>query len=201
MLAAILTSFLYVYASMALSVAYNDLFLIYIAIFSASLYASIVLWTSSGYRSVVSQNVPRLPRRGPALFMLASGLVTPIIWLSPILTALVHASIPDRMDNSTTLVTNALDLAIIVPATCIAGILILRRSPLGYQIAIPLLGIIVMLGPTMVAQTISQLSVGISYTTAEIIGPIGGFESMALLATWAMVAIIRKISNSQQATT
>lgn len=201
LLAAMLTSFLYVYASLALCSAYNNLFLIYIAIFSASLYASVVLWTSSDYRSLLSRNAPRLPRRGPASFMLASGLVTPLIWLSPVLVALARGGVPERLDSYTTLVTTALDLAIIVPAACIAAISIMRRSPLGYQIAIPLLGIIVMLGPTMVAQTISQLSAGISFTAVEIAGPIGGFESMALIASWVMVAIMRTISNAPQANT
>lgn len=200
-LAAMLTSFLYIYASLALCIAYNNLFLLYVAIFSASFYASIVLWTSPPFRSLLAHNAPRLPRRGPAFFMLASGLVTPLIWVSPVLVALVQGGVPERMDSYTTLVTTALDLAIIVPAACIAGILILRRSPLGYQIAIPLLGIIVMLGPTMVAQTISQLAAGISFTAAEIAGPIVGFETMALMAIWVMVAIIRNISYSPQAGT
>jgi hypothetical protein len=100
------------------------------------------------------------------------------------------------MDSYTTLVTVALDVAIIVPATLTAGVLVLRRAALGYLIAIPLLGIIGMLGPTMVAQTLSQLSAGISFAVAEIAGPIIGFETMALVAIWVMASIIRAISGS-----
>jgi hypothetical protein len=53
---------------------------------------------------------------GPAaLFMFASGLVTLVIWLTPLLSALVQGQPPALLNSSTTMVTDALDLGIITP--------------------------------------------------------------------------------------
>lgn len=82
---------------------------------------------------------------------------------------------------------------IITPATFIAGVLILRRNPLGYLIAFALLILEVILTPLLVAQTISQLLVGITFTPAEIIGPIMGFAVLGLFALWVMIILLRKM--------
>ncbi len=91
--------------------------------------------------------------------------------------------------------TYALDLAVITPATFISGALILRRSPLGYLIALSLLVLEAMLAPLIVAQTVSQLAAGVTFTPAEIIGPIAGFVVLALVAVWTIFAILRGISD------
>lgn len=83
-----------------------------------------------------------------------------------------HVNSAATLMSATTLVTHALDMAVIFPAAVLAGILILRQRALGYLIAMALLVLEMMLTPLIVSQTIFQLSVGISYATAEIIGPI-----------------------------
>lgn len=63
-----------------------------------------------------------------------------------------------------------------MPATIIAGVLLLRgRVALGVVLAVPLLTLLVALTPVIIAQTIAQLAAGITFTTAEIVGPISGF--------------------------
>jgi hypothetical protein len=54
------------------------------------------------------------------------------------------------MDSYTTMVTYALDLAIITPATIICAFLIMRSDPLGYVIASPLLTLVVLLVPQII---------------------------------------------------
>ena len=120
------------YASLALNAAYNNLFLIYVALFSASLFAFVLAYTSIKPQALRSHSLPGLPRRGPALFMFASGVVTLLVWLGPLLGALVQGRPPDLLGSSTAMVTHALDLGIITPATILSGGLILRRAPQGY---------------------------------------------------------------------
>jgi hypothetical protein len=62
------------------------------------------------------QPAPALPRAGVAVFMLVSGLVTLVVCGAPLLAALAGGGPPDRMDSYTTMVTYALDLAIITPS-------------------------------------------------------------------------------------
>lgn len=128
--------------------------------------------------------------------MIFAGLVTGFVWMSEPASDLLGGEAPSRLDASTTLVTAALDLAIIVPLSLLAGVLIRRQAPLGYLIAFPLLGIITLLGPTFIAQTISQLDAGVEFTTAEIVGPLAGFGTTALLATWVVVRLLQWLPDS-----
>ncbi|MEX0660059.1 MAG: hypothetical protein WD080_13090 [Egibacteraceae bacterium] len=66
---------------------------------------------------------------------------------------------PRLLGGATTPVTDALDIAIIVPATILAGALLLRgRVALGAVLAVPLLTLLVALTPAIIAQTIAQIA-------------------------------------------
>jgi hypothetical protein len=187
-----LVYFLYVYASMALTAAYNNLFLIYIALFSASFFAFMLTFTGIDRQILAHRISTHMPRRGPAIFMFASGLATLVIWLGPLLSALLQNQPPALLGSYTTKVTDVLDLGLITPATFIAGGLIVRRAPLGYLIACALLE--TMLLPMIIGQTVSQLWAGLSFTPGEIIGPMVGFAILGLIALWVLVIILRHIS-------
>ncbi|MEB3179409.1 MAG: hypothetical protein VKL59_10310 [Nostocaceae cyanobacterium] len=188
--------FLYVYASYALgTVVYNRLFLVYIALFSTSLYGFVLTFRMIEPQQLAALFSPRIPRLGPAIFMVASGLVTSLIWLSPLILALIQDQPPTTLGSYYTgRVTDALDLGIITPTTFLAGKLILGRSPLGYLIALSLLVLEMMLLPMIAAQTVSQLMAGVSFSPGEIIGPLAGFATLGLLAFWVTLSILKNIS-------
>ena len=193
LLTGILGYFLYVYATYSLGVAYNELFLVYVALFSASLFAFILAFNSIDLDALSSQVLDHLPRRGPGIFLIVAGLLTSLIWIEGPVTSLLTGLPPARMNSYTTLVTYALDLAIIVPSCIIGGVMILRRNALGYRIAFPLLVLIIMLVPGIIAQTIHQLSAGVSLSPGEIAGPVSGFLTLGLLAVLIIVAVLRKL--------
>jgi hypothetical protein len=196
LLISMLSFFLYVYASMALGSAYNSLFLIYLVIFSLSLFALIKVSRLAETAWLELDSMARLTRarrtrRFPASLLFASGLVTAFVWLSPLVGAMATGQTPDRLDSYTTLMTYVLDLAVIVPAAFAAGWMILRSHPLGYLMAFALFGIIVMLAPGITASTISQVRSGVSLTPGEMAGPVAGFIVLGILSLWAMVSILR----------
>lgn len=196
LLAGVIAYFLYVYASLALSAAYNNLFLVYIVLFSASLFALLLAFASVNLQALPAHFLPRLPRLSVAVFMFASGLVTFVVWLGPLLSALLQDEPPHLLGSYTTKVTDVLDLGIITPATFAAGLLILRRAALGYLVALALLVLEVSLAPLIAAQTISQVSAGVSFSTGEIVGPMAGFVVLALLAIRFIVALLRNIAEA-----
>jgi hypothetical protein len=193
LLTGILGYFLYVYASMALGASYNRLFLLYIIIFSASLFAFIQSFASVDLDLIATWIPGELPIRSLAIFMFAAGIITIFVWGAPLVTALISGGPPERMDSYTTMVTFALDLAVITPATILCAILVLRGEPLGYAIAIPLLTIIILLAPQIILSTIFQRSAGVPFTTGEMVGPVAGFVVLGLLASWLLIAILRGI--------
>ena len=130
MLTGALAWFLYSYATMAVGAAFNQLFLVYVAPFSASLWAFMIAIRDIDITRL-ARELSRLPRRGPAVLMLASGAATAAIWLGPILAAQLVGDQPPRLAGYTTAVTTAIDVAVIAPAAFAASLLILRRSPSG----------------------------------------------------------------------
>jgi hypothetical protein len=97
------------------------------------------------------------------------------------------------LDSYTTEVTVALDLAVITPLLVAAAVLVLRREPLGYLLAVPLLVLEVMLAPMIAAQTVGQLQAGVTLSAGEVIGPVTGFVILAAVAAWFLVAIARHL--------
>ncbi len=193
LLVGVLAFFLYVYVSMAFSAAYNNLFLVYAGLMSASFFALAQAFTSVDLGGLTAETLAGLPRRGPAILLIGGGALTFLVWIGPLASALAQGKTPDLLGPYTTFVTYALDLGIITPACCTAGILMLRRNRMGYRIAFLLFGIIIMLLPVITASTISQVCAGIRFTPGKIIGPIAGFGVIGALAIWAMAAILRSI--------
>jgi hypothetical protein len=196
LLTGVLTWFLYAYLSMAFGAAYNELFLVYVALFSASFFAFVRLMESIDMEALPAEVLARLPRRGPAIFMFAAGLVTLFVWLSPLVGGMMEARPPDLLGHYTTMVTDAIDLAVITPTTIVAGVLMLRRRPVGYLIAFPLLGLIVILLPVIVLMTLFQVQAGVIFTPGQVVGPIAGFAILGLFAIWVGSSILRRIPES-----
>lgn len=190
--------FLYVYAGFALgTVSYNRLFLLYVVLFSVSLFTFVLALTMIDLQHLAAHFSASLPQRLPAIFMLVSGTFTAIIWLTPLIAGLSQGQPPATLSSYYTgRVTDALDLGIITPSTGVVSLLLFRRAPLGYLMALSLLVLEMMLLPTIIAQTAFQMVAGVSFTTVEIVGPITGFATLSLLSFWITVSILRHITES-----
>jgi hypothetical protein len=192
----VLVYFLYTYASAALgTVAFNRMFPVYVVLFSASVFAVVLSFSSVDLGSLARQLSPLAPRYGLALFLFASGFITLAVWGLPLVTALAGGGTTDRLDSYATEVTFALDLAMITPLTFVAGALVLRRAALGYALAISLLVLETALAPMIAAQTIGQRAAGVTFEAGDVIGPIGGFVALAAGAGWFIAAITRHVYN------
>ncbi|MEN4012121.1 MAG: hypothetical protein ROW48_08810 [Bellilinea sp.] len=130
--------FLYTYLSMSTLTSYNYLFLVYVILFTLSLYGFILAMMSFEVTSLPSHFSQKLPRGWIAGLLFIVALFLSIAWLQRILTPLIQGQIP-VLENTTTLVIQFLDLALIAPAALLGGILLLRRSAWGYLLASVLL--------------------------------------------------------------
>lgn len=95
-----LTWFLYAYASYALGLAYNELFLLYVVLLSASLFGLLAAFRTVDASALPAHAAGPLPRRGLGPFMLASGAVTLVVWLSIPLGAMLEGSVPIGLARS-----------------------------------------------------------------------------------------------------
>ncbi len=188
-----LTWFAYLYASMSLGSAYNELFLLYVALFGSSVVALLLTCRSLDAAAVHQHLDGSGVRRRLCVLMAAGGAVTAAVWVLPLLGSALAGEQPQLLDHSTTMVTDALDLALITPATVAAAWLLHHRRPSGYLLAVPLLGLLALLLPMIVAQTLFQVAAGVQFTAAQVVGPIGGFVLLAGLAVGQLRGIVRHL--------
>lgn len=187
LLAGALTWFLYAYASLSLSAAYNELFLLQVALVSISLWALALTVGSVHLADLPPEQAMALPRRRLAWLLVGSGALTALVWLQPLASTLPSGSAPPMLQHSTTLVTEVLDLALVAPAAVVAGMLLRRRRWQALTIAVPLLVLLVVLAAAIIAQTTAQLMAGWRFSVPELVGPMGGFLVLGSAATWLLV--------------
>lgn len=194
LLMGILAYFLYYGVSMALGAAYNPLFLVYVALFSVGLFAFVTAFTSIDPATLAANISPRLPHRGIAVFLFFVGLVLIVVWFGlSLLPAMLQGKAPAELASYTTLITHVLDLGIMMPVSILAGVLILRRAPLGYLLASTMLIFSWLIGVTIAASTTAQWLAGYPYTVGQIVGMVTPFIILALVGLWLTVILFRHI--------
>ena len=196
LLTSVLAYYFYYAASLALVVAYNILYLVYLALFSASFFAFVLALTAIDLPSLPARFSSRLPRRGMAVFMFIVGIGVAFIWLSDVINALTTNGVPEALGSHTALVTYTLDVGIIAPACLLASILILRRAPLGYLLTGILTMMLALIGAMVIGQTVMQLNLGLQFSTGQLIGKIGTWIVMGGIAIWLTIAFLSNLSES-----
>jgi len=190
----ILLYFLYMGVTYTFSVVFNSLFLIYVMLFSTSFFAVIVALTAFDIQSLASKVISNMPRRGIAIFMFVAGLGTLMLWLSELIGPIMSGQAPANLGPYTTMFTHGFDSAVITPATMVTGIFLLKRKPLGYLLAAPLLILCATVGLTVISQTIYQATEGITFPIGVYIGMIGSWVVMGAFAIGLVISYFRNIS-------
>ena len=190
--------FVYIGASMTFSAAFNRIFLLYVALFSTTLFTFIGLATSIDLESLSKQILPGMPYHGIAIFMFVAGIGTLLLWLSELIGPMMTGSTPTNLGPYTTMFTHGFDSAVITPATVLTGIFLLRRKPMGYLFAAPLLVFCVLNGLTVIAATISHTLEGIIFPIGVYIGTIGSWVVMGAFAFWLALQFFRNFSETNQ---
>jgi hypothetical protein len=187
-LTATLAAVLYVYVTLALGASYNELLLVYTTVTAASTLAlAQVVPTIDLHR--LRAGHPARAANAVGVFLIVVGIMTAVVWLILIVGPhLTHS--PPALGGATTYFTPAIDFAFVIPGIVLAGILIRRRHRTGYVLAVPLLGILVFLGPAMVGQTISHALAGLSFSAQEIVTYIATFAIMSGGGALAMRSLL-----------
>ena len=131
-----------------------------------------------------------------AIFMFIAGFGTALIWLSDVINALITESVPQALGANISLITYTLDVGVIVPATALAGIQLLKRAPLGYLLTGILTTLLALVGMMVVGQTVMQLNIGVDLSPGQLIGIVSSWIIMGGIAVWLSITFLRNLSNS-----
>ncbi|MCC7551345.1 MAG: hypothetical protein KO316_07670 [Methanobacterium sp.] len=159
--------FLYSYASMAFLTSYNQLFLVYVAIFSLSLYTLLGELLSLDIRSIKKSFTPGVIQKITAIFLVIIGLMLAGMWLKMIVSSLLTGVAPSTLETYTTLVIQALDLGVVVPAALITGLLLFKGKEWGYALASILLMKVSLLGSAILSMIYFMVQNGVNIEVGQ----------------------------------
>jgi hypothetical protein len=180
--------FLYTYMSMSMLTAYNALFLVYVALFALSLYAFILSMLSFDLASLKQHFSSRLPRGWIAGVLFGIGGFLSLAWIGRILPEISQYQVA-ALENTTTRVIQAMDLALIVPLAVLAGILLLRQSAWGYLLASVFVMKAITMGLGVSAMGINQILAG----SPESLGIVIAFLVITLINLALAVILLKNV--------
>lgn len=154
--------FLYTYAGMSFLTAFNPLFLVYVALFSLSLFGFILSLSGLNPDEVMGHVTDRFPRRTIATYFIIVGAFLTMAWLGLVVPAILKGTPPAGLESAITMVIQAMDLGVIVPTSLITAGLLLRRRPWGYTLSSVVLMKILMMGTALISMIVVQVLAGVA---------------------------------------
>jgi hypothetical protein len=169
LLSGTLAYFLYTYASYAFGAAYNPLFVVYMALFTLSLYALILSLRDIQVGSLPGQFSDRLPRRAIVAACYLAGLFLAFFHLGRIVPAMLSDTVPTVLEYYTTIPIAVLDLGLVAPTAFVAAVLLAKGKPWGYLLTALILIKGFTLTTAVSAMVVGQLVAGGPVTVVEMV--------------------------------
>lgn len=140
--------------SIAFGISYNQLFLVYVALFSCSLFGMFMHIKNLSLQKSVTVT------RGARIFLALSGIALIVAWLPDVIPAMFKGTTISLIGIYTTNVTYVIDMGIISVLCFVTIYLLKKREPLGTIILACILKLCIIVGIMMVPQTICQMLSG-----------------------------------------
>ncbi len=189
LLVGIFSYFVYLYGTFTLSIVFNQMFLVYVVIFGCSFYGFVygVIKCLNDYQVSINKKT-----RWIGWLLIIIGVMSAMLWLLEPIMAITQNQ-PHYLAGYPTLFTHGLDLAIIIPASIVSGIYVLKSSDKGLVLAVPILAIMIMLFPNLIIMTMLQISAGLMFTIAELMGMVVSFLIMGVFSLAAVIQVFQHI--------
>jgi len=190
-LTALIALFVYYSASISFGVVYNVLHLVYIALFSCSIYALIIGFMILK-KCTVKPSV-KIYTNGLKVFLFFCGLSLFVAWLPDIITSLIKNKSLGSIEIYTTQITYVLDMAIISPLIFICLYNLSRNNNMGYILLGIILNVLIIVGIMVIIQTLFQKTAGIDLPLEAVITKVGIFVVLAIVAIYYDVRLFKNI--------
>ncbi len=189
LLAGTLGYFLVTYLLYMLMVMYNSFFLIYVILTSISFFALAATLFSFDLKRLHSYFNMSRAVKGVAGFLISTSTIMGLLWLGVVAPPLLNGSIPLQVEHYTTLVVQAVDLALLLPIAFVAGVLLLKDRPLGYLLVSVYMHFLALLMTALSAKIIGMSILGTEVGPAIIVIPI-----INLIAIFCVIIIWKNIN-------
>jgi hypothetical protein len=127
----------YVYGMYALGVRWNQLFLLYVALFGLSLFTLIIGLVGTDAARIRAGLRARAPVRSVAAYLVVIAVMVATMWLAEEIAAVVRGRVPPTVlqFETPTNIVHVFDLGVVLPAMVLAALMLLRDRPWGYVLA------------------------------------------------------------------
>ena len=160
---------------------FNSFLLLFAALLGLSFWALLTLLASFD-RAAVQAASSRVPVRAVAVYMLVCLVVFGFVWLSDIVPATIHNTVPESFEG-TGLTQNpiyVLDFAFTFPLLAIGAVWLWRRRAWGYLVA----------GMIVIMLTIETASIAIDQTFGHIHDPSASLGAVPLMLAFTGVGLV-----------
>jgi hypothetical protein len=158
----------YTYLLLAFGGAYNQVFLVYVTLYAASLFALVLAVITIDADALRQHLSPGFARRTVAWMLVGFGLLLALMWFGRILPYIPSGATPPSLESYSTLFVQAGDLGLIVPVAVLTGVLLLRSRPFAYVLAGVVLVKATTLGLALVAMMASMAVSGVAVSPMEV---------------------------------
>lgn len=160
---------LYNYSFYLFGTAFNAFFVVYVALFTLSIFALIYALIRLDVGAIGGRFRPRTPARWLAGYHVLWGILLSVAWMA-MWVEFVLTGHPPALIAKTDHVTNvvfALDLSMVVPPVLLSAVWLWQRRPWGYVVSgiLNVKGVIYMLA--LIAATLSEIEAGVATLSAE----------------------------------
>ena len=187
-----LASFLYQYLLWTFDWAFNSLFLVYVALFSLSLWTLVFVLAGIDGAQVRAAIGKRFPVKTVASFSFTLSAMLVLKCLGEILPSVSSTAMPAAATGYYTMVDQALDLGLLAPFGIVAGALLLKRESLGYLLSSSSLILFLSVGLSVIA---GEVMLGLSAGRMNVAG-IGVFTLFVFVAVALLTRVLTSISSS-----
>ena len=166
----------------AFDVAFNQMFLLYVAVLSLAIWSLVALLLGIDGARVQACFTNRLPVRTIAAYLVATTALFALTWLQDILPGLVRLTTPTSLQG-TLMLTNpiqVMDFAVGFPVTILAAVWLWQRRPWGYVLA----------GLFLVYGIIETLSVSTDQTFGHMGDPAQSIAMVPVFTALTLVALV-----------
>ena len=179
----------YYAASISFGVTFNQFHLLYIALFSCSLFGMF-----SVMRKITISQLNFELTKGVKIFLVIAGLALIIAWLPDIIPTIFNGKSLALIEIYTTEPTYILDMGIIGPLCLVCLFLLKRRDNLGTLIFALLIKTCMVVGAMMFFQTICQVLSGYELTLPVLICKSGSFVVLGGFAIYFNTKLYKRLA-------
>ncbi|MBS3740681.1 MAG: hypothetical protein KGY74_01010 [Candidatus Cloacimonetes bacterium] len=176
---------------------YNYLFLAYVVLMEVSFFALFNVLNSFQLNDVPELFREKTPSKFVGGFLIVNSVAIALLWLSVVVPPLLDSSIyPDALQHYTTLIVQGFDLGLLLPIGFVSGILLIKRTSLGYLIGTTYIIFLALLMTSLTAKIIGMASVEVNVIPSIFIIP--AFNIISILSSYLMLSNIKKTEKEPQ---